>query len=83
MTYGFSTGVLKRGVAMGALALLLIHLVGTVGFRVIGGEETSFFDAFYMTFITVATIGTLRRAILSMLSAMARAWPPSSAATPG
>src|SRR5665647_3867588 len=33
--------------------------------------------------ITVAMTGTLRRAILSMVSAMARAWPPSSAATPG
>ena len=31
----------------------------------------------------VAITGTVRRAILSMVSAMARACPPSSAATPG
>jgi voltage-gated potassium channel len=57
MIYDFSTSVLKRGVAMGALALVLIHVVGTVGFYAIAHGQASLFDAFYMTFITVATIG--------------------------
>lgn len=37
--------------------LLLIHLVGTVGYRYIGRPTASWIDSFYMTFITVATIG--------------------------
>jgi voltage-gated potassium channel len=57
MIHDFSTSLLKRGVAAGATALVLIHVVGTVGFYFIGGEGTTLFDAFYMTFITVATIG--------------------------
>lgn len=57
MVYDFSTRLLKRGVAMGALALVLIHVAGTAGFYVIAKGQASLFDAFYMTFITVATIG--------------------------
>src|SRR5260370_35355095 len=38
-----------------AAALLLIVLGGTVGFVVI--EHYSWFDAFYMTLITVSTVG--------------------------
>ena len=41
-----------------AFALLaLLHLVGTVGFRLLGGPQYSLLDCFYMTFITIATIG--------------------------
>ena len=42
------------------LAFLLftaIHIVGTVGYVLLGPEGTTGFDALYMTFITVATIG--------------------------
>jgi hypothetical protein len=43
-----------------ALSVFAIHAVGTIGFFVIGNGRASFFDAFYMTFITVATIGTAK-----------------------
>lgn len=39
------------------MAMLMILLVGTMGYRVIGGPGYSWVDCFYMTFITVATIG--------------------------
>jgi voltage-gated potassium channel len=39
------------------LLLLAIHVVGTVGYKIIGGAEDTWLDALYMTFITVATIG--------------------------
>jgi voltage-gated potassium channel len=34
-----------------------VHVVGTLGYRYIGGPEVTWVDSFYMTFITVATIG--------------------------
>ncbi len=40
--------------------LVLVHVIGTVGFLMVEasrGGKASAFDAFYMTFITVATIG--------------------------
>lgn len=41
-----------------AFALLaLLHVVGTAGFRWLGGAQYSLLDCFYMTFITIATIG--------------------------
>lgn len=41
--------------SFGALATVLV--VGTIGYRLIGGEQYSLLDCFYMTFITIATIG--------------------------
>jgi len=38
-------------------AMACVMLVGTLGYRVIGGPGYSWLDCFYMTFITVATIG--------------------------
>lgn len=38
-------------------ALLAVHLFGTVGYMVLTDGKYSWFDCFYMTFITVATIG--------------------------
>jgi len=38
-------------------ALLLAHVVGTAGYRIIGGPQYSLLDCLYMTFITIATIG--------------------------
>jgi len=38
-------------------ALALVLVMGTVGYRVIGGPQYSWMDCFYMTFITIATIG--------------------------
>lgn len=46
-----------RGLVNGGLALLLIHLVGTLGYRYLGRPTATWIDSFYMTFITVATIG--------------------------
>ena len=40
------------------LALLaLLHLIGTIGYKLIGGPRYSLVDCLYMTFITIATIG--------------------------
>jgi voltage-gated potassium channel len=47
----------RRRLAWSGFGFLTILLVGTIGYRIVGGPETSFVDAFYMTFITVATIG--------------------------
>jgi voltage-gated potassium channel len=52
-----TTRALRANLVYAALALAVIHVIGTVGFYVIAGGEASLFDAFYMTFITVATIG--------------------------
>lgn len=41
----------------GAALLLLVHLVGTLGYLYIGRPSATWIDSFYMTFITVATIG--------------------------
>jgi voltage-gated potassium channel len=41
--------------SLGVLAVILA--IGTAGYRVIGGDKYSLLDCFYMTFITIATIG--------------------------
>lgn len=46
-----------RGVVYGITALVLIHLTGTLGYMYIGRPTATWIDSFYMTFITVATIG--------------------------
>lgn len=37
--------------------LLVIMFIGTIGFKIIGGKETSFLDALYMTAMTITTVG--------------------------
>ncbi len=37
--------------------LAVITLIGTIGFKIIGGEKRSFLDALYMTAITLTTVG--------------------------
>lgn len=39
------------------MLLALLHAVGTIGFRVLGGPQYTWLDCLYMTFITIATIG--------------------------
>jgi len=39
------------------LLIIVIILVGTIGFKIIGGPRTSFLDALYMTAITISTVG--------------------------
>ena len=46
-----------RGLLSGGVALVLVHVVGTLGYHWIGRPKASWIDSFYMTFITVATIG--------------------------
>ena len=42
----------------GALGMLAaVHLIGTLGYHFLTDGRYSWFDCFYMTFITVATIG--------------------------
>ena len=43
--------------AWSAMVMLMVLVVGTLGYRHIGGPGYSWVDCFYMTFITVATIG--------------------------
>jgi len=51
-----SSKVYRKFVWAGAI-LIAIILIGTVGYWFIGGRQYSFVDAFYMTFITITTIG--------------------------
>lgn len=53
----FASSRVYRSMAWSSIAMALIMMTGTVGYRIIGGEQYSWIDCFYMTFITVATIG--------------------------
>ncbi|WP_228720732.1 potassium channel family protein [Nitrogeniibacter mangrovi] len=48
--------ILRRIVVAG-LVLLLMMVIGTIGFYAIGGKGASWSDAFYMTLITLSTVG--------------------------
>jgi len=39
------------------IVLALIIVIGTIGFKIIGGEDTSMLDALYMTAMTITTVG--------------------------
>jgi voltage-gated potassium channel len=39
------------------LLIIVIVLIGTIGFKIIGGSRTTFLDALYMTAITISTVG--------------------------
>jgi len=45
------------GFIYGCALLLLVHVIGTLGYLFIGRPSATWIDSFYMTFITVATIG--------------------------
>lgn len=45
------------GLLYGAAVLLFVHVVGTLGYLYIGYPTATWIDSFYMTFITVASIG--------------------------
>jgi len=46
-----------RRLAYGSLLLLVITVIGTLGYHEIGSPNATWIDSFYMTFITIATIG--------------------------
>ena len=50
------TKILKRFIWPVA-ALIAVLLIGTIGYRLIAGPQYSLFDTFYMTVITISTIG--------------------------
>ncbi len=45
------------GFVYGCVVLALVHVIGTLGYRFIGGPSVTWIDGFYMTFITIASIG--------------------------
>lgn len=45
------------GLIYGSALLLAITLIGTIGYWYIGSPDATWIDSFYMTFITIATIG--------------------------
>lgn len=45
------------GLVVGSVLLLTVTMVGTVGYWYIGRPDATWIDSFYMTFITIATIG--------------------------
>lgn len=53
----FQTGYILRLVYLAVGALVFVHVFGTVGYMLLTDHQYSWFDCFYMTFITVATIG--------------------------
>ena len=46
-----------RNLLIALVALVTVFTIGTVGYRVLGGPHYSWLDCFYMTFITISTIG--------------------------
>ncbi|MDT8991683.1 NAD-binding protein [Curvibacter sp. APW13] len=45
------------GLITGVVLMAVLHLIGTLGYMYIGRPNATWIDSFYMTFITVATIG--------------------------
>ena len=52
-----NSSYVTRHLLYALLALLLVLMIGTLGYRLLGGERYSWVDCFYMTFITISTIG--------------------------
>ena len=47
----------RLSIGLALVAFAAIMGVGTVGYKHLGGADTGWLDAFYMTFLMVATIG--------------------------
>lgn len=46
-----------RNLVIALLALVVVFIIGTLGYHILGGWQHSWVDCFYMTFITISTIG--------------------------
>ena len=46
-----------RKLLVSLLALVSVFVVGTVGYRILGGAQYSWMDCFYMVFVSITTIG--------------------------
>ena len=53
----FLQGTHFTGLMYGLGLLVFVHVLGTLGYLYIGRPQATWIDSFYMTFITVATIG--------------------------
>ena len=51
------TGYIVRLLYFAMFGMVAVHIFGTVGYMLLTDGKYSWFDCFYMTFITVATIG--------------------------
>lgn len=45
------------GLLVGIVVMIAVHMVGTLGYHTLGQPNASWIDSFYMTFITITTIG--------------------------
>jgi voltage-gated potassium channel len=57
MSSSIQTGYIVRLLYFAIIGLVAVHVLGTVGYMFLTEGKYSWFDCFYMTFITVATIG--------------------------
>ncbi|MBI1175742.1 MAG: potassium channel protein [Sideroxydans sp.] len=48
---------MKRNLVLALLSLLAVMVTGTLGYHMLGMPHTSWVDSFYMTFVTISTIG--------------------------
>jgi len=50
-------GIVPRRLSYIFYIIILVILVGTIGFKIIGGSKTSWLDALFMTATTITTVG--------------------------
>ena len=48
---------LQKRIGIACSGLIVVFLIGVVGFKFFGGGQWTWLDAFYMTVITLATVG--------------------------
>ncbi len=46
-----------RNLVIALLLLVVVFIIGTLGYHILGGWQHTWVDCFYMTFITISTIG--------------------------
>jgi len=56
-TTGDNFRKMKRKLTLALLALLAVMAIGTLGYHALGVPRASWLDSFYMTFVTISTIG--------------------------